>query len=341
MAKRATRRLGPATLALLGLLGCAGKASEQLREPTRSEVAELRYQFAESLVAEGNHELAVGYLQELVAASPQHPRLHLLLGVVLRDKGVYPAAEKELRLALRLRPGDAEAHTALGVLLLRTGRYDEAERAHRRAIELAPEVARYHNDLGFFLLVQRRLEEAKTVLEEALRRDPGMRRAYNNLGFVLGLMNQDDAARQAFGQAGSQALVYTNMGYLAELRGQPTRATNYYEKALRAERAYGPALANLRRLDPARYGSVPEVSGEPQEKVSAPANEPEEEAGDARELEGTDTKGEGGATNPSSQGAREDHRARPLGVGGGAAPRGRGRVLQGPTSGRPDGPLVR
>ncbi|MBK8481640.1 MAG: tetratricopeptide repeat protein [Proteobacteria bacterium] len=242
-----------------------------LRQPTARDVAGLRYEMVESLVAQGSYDAAVPLLNQLLLQHPRAARLHLLRGIVLREKRVLPAAESELRLAVRLNRNDPEAHAALGAVLMRQRRYREAERAHRQALALAPHFAAYHNDLGFCLLVQRRLPAARAALLQAVRLDATLRRAFNNLGLTLGLMGRSEEAREAFAQAGSRALALTNMGYVEELRGRPLAARRYYEQALREERGYRPALRNLHALEPGRALREPaaEVAPLPAEEEDA------------------------------------------------------------------------
>ncbi|MBW2736289.1 MAG: tetratricopeptide repeat protein [Deltaproteobacteria bacterium] len=258
-------------LMLLFMLGCAAQPKQaDLREPSERDVQHMRYQMAERLVQKRDYQSAAPYIRSLLQKFPKSARLHLLLGKVLRAKGVYKGAQQELKRALALAPTDADVHTALAVLFGFTKRYDAAERAHRRALELAPKIARHHNDFGAFLLARRRLKEAREALEEAIRLNPSMRRAFNNLGFVLGLMGEHEPAMKAFSQAGSRAAALTNMGVVAQLRGQPMSARRYYEKALQREQGYRPALKNLEALEPGRFGD------------ETPASQPKKETRDAK-----------------------------------------------------------
>ncbi|MBK6849409.1 MAG: tetratricopeptide repeat protein [Proteobacteria bacterium] len=283
-------------LALAGSVGCVRESPRGgLRQPTARDVAGLRYDMVESLVAQGSYDAAVPLLNALLTQHPRAARLHLLRGIVLREKRVLPAAESELRLAVALDGSDPDAHAALGAVLMRQRRYREAERSHRQACALAPRTAAYHNDLGFCLLVQRRLPAAREALLQAVRLDATLRRAFNNLGLTLGLMGRMEEARDAFAQAGSRALALTNMGYVEELRGRPLAARRYYEQALRQERSYAPALRNLRALEPGRR------IGEPAADVIPLATD--EEVGDVEAPEAIVDPGDGPAAARSAAGA--------------------------------------
>lgn len=317
--QRGARGWAVGVLLLGAATGCAREhARDGLRQPTARDVAGMRYELVESLVAQGSYDAAVPQLNALLAQHPRSARLHLLRGIVLREKRVLPAAESELRLALRLNGSDPEAHAALGAVLMRQRRFHEAERSHRQALALAPRTAAYHNDLGFCLLVQRRLPAARAALLEAVRLDASLRRAFNNLGLTLGLMGRLDEASDAFAQAGSRALALTNLGYVEELRGRPLAARRYYEQALRQQRDYAPARRNLRALEPGR-----EVEDSTPERRSMATDE---EVGDVDVADAITDPGDGPAA------AEPVGSAGPAGAAGPAAAAGPGgdqRLLQG------------
>ena len=102
-------------------------------------------------------------------------------------------------------------------------------------------------------------------MKEAIRLDPALRVAYNNLGFIFGMMDRDADALEAFKQAGGQAQTLTNMGLLAEMRGKPTSARRFYEKALTHRRDYKPALENLQALQPQLSTDSDAAAGAPAE----------------------------------------------------------------------------
>jgi len=223
---------------------------EEPREASAQEVAAMRLEMAATLVRQGDYEKALPYLKDLRIRFPKNARVHLLLGIVLREKGMHKPAHKEISMALKLSPKDPEALAAMGILLGLLKRYQEAEELHRQTVDLRSGEARYRNNLGFCLFLQKRYEDAEEEIREAIRLDPGMRRAYNNLGFIHGLQGHEDAAMQAFSQAGSRALALTNMGVVEELRGRPVSARHFYEKALKVQQGFKPALANLQAMDP-------------------------------------------------------------------------------------------
>jgi Flp pilus assembly protein TadD len=242
------------TLMLAGGCGAALTHADPTSPLDAREVSQLRYEMARRLVQQRDYEHALPYLQNLLRTRPDDLRLRLMHAEVLREKGMHRAAKRDLELILERAPKHAGANRALGVLLDLLGRHGQAERHHRRAVKAAPGDPRGHNNLGFCLFLQHRLEPAQKALSEAIRLDPSYRRAFNNLGFVYGLQGKRADAREAFNQAGSEALALNNLGMVEEMRGQPLQARRLYERALRVQPGYRPALRNLRALEVQIHG---------------------------------------------------------------------------------------
>jgi len=222
---------GALCLSLLGLsaLGCGGQAPGELKPEERQE---LRVEVAELLIQARSYDEAAPILRAALSRSPRDPRLHMLLGVTLRDKGVYREAERSLREAIKLQPLLAEAQGELGVLLSLTGRHELAIQAHQRSIELNDQVARSHNNLGFSYALMGQHELAITAFERALRLAPTDKRVYVNLGFSLGALKRDEEARRMLSQALSSAEVWHNLGLIYLKRGERGAAEIAYQRAL-------------------------------------------------------------------------------------------------------------
>jgi len=216
-------------LTVLALDGCATTAERPavadppLLEPTTAEIASLRADLAEMFVARGAFDAALPLLQEALRLAPRSARIHTLLGIVLRDRGVYAQAEQELKLALELEPGRASALSALGVLYDQEHRFEDAEQAHRDAVARARDCVKCWNNLGFSLFLERRDRAAIEAYEIALRLDPGARVIYNNLGFAYGRLGYEAAALRAFRQAGDEKRAQKNLALCRLLRARESR----------------------------------------------------------------------------------------------------------------------
>lgn len=208
-------------LALMLAAGCATASHVKKME---AEGEALRLDLAESYVHKKSYVAAIPLLRRSVDSDPKDPRAHVLFGVVLREQGLYPQAEKELKTATELKPSWARGWKELGVLHDLQRRPADAERAHRNALELAPKDAEVWNNLGFSLYVAGRTEEAIPALEKALALDPGLIVAYNNLGFAYGRAGRLDDAERSFRTAGGEQSVLVNMAIVHEKRGETDTA---------------------------------------------------------------------------------------------------------------------
>jgi tetratricopeptide (TPR) repeat protein len=72
------------------------------------------------------------------AKPPSGAQAHFDLGVRLGEQGKFGEAEKEFRMAIRLKAGWAEAHSRLGNALAGQKKYTEAEKEFQKAIRLKP-----------------------------------------------------------------------------------------------------------------------------------------------------------------------------------------------------------
>ena len=248
---------------LLGLLftlaaGCAAiqEKDDHLKKPSSRQIVRMRVQMAHEMVQKKDYKQALPYLRDLRRRYPKMAVVHLLMGIVLRDKLMFGPARAELKTALKLAPRAPEGHSAMGSLLDMEGKlqrkpnkHKAAEKYHREALKLAPKEPRYHNNLGFCLFLQKRYEDAESVVQEAIRLDPGMLMAFNNLGFILGMLDRKEEAMRAFGELGRHVAL-NNMGVVEEMKGRPLSARRYYERALREKKDFKHARANLAALEP-------------------------------------------------------------------------------------------
>jgi Flp pilus assembly protein TadD len=202
--------------------GCASTANLRKAE---EDGEKMRFELAETYVRKGAYAAAIPMLRREVIAHPKNDQVHTLYGIVLREQGLYPQAEKELRAALAIAPASPRALDAIGVLYDLMRRPDAAEAAHRSALAAAPASATYWNNLGFSLYVAKKNDEAIVALERALALDPGLVVAYDNLGFAYGRRGDDAGAERCFRTAGGELGTRLNMAIVYEQRGETERAS--------------------------------------------------------------------------------------------------------------------
>lgn len=196
---------------------------------------------------------------------PTESTLARRLGAVLHEQNRSTEAEKVLREALELAPGDAETYARLGSVLSNQGpeRWEDAENALRYAIELEPEFKQHGGRLA--TLLRRRadlategrdalLAEAKDLLEAALKDKPNSPQPYLELAQLLldsggDLERAGWAAKRAAKQ--SQRNDPTCMVLLARIEtrsGKLAEAERRLQKALKVKGHEAAAHAGLAEL---------------------------------------------------------------------------------------------
>lgn len=227
------------TLIPIALVAGCGASKQHLALQQQAE--NLPVELAEIYIAKGAPEAAIPLLRRIVAERPRDVKVRVMYATVLRDLGLYPQAQAQFGLALKLDPSYAPAHAGLGILYDLMRDSARAQRHHKRAVELAPGVAAFHNNLGFSLYLTGDTDGAIRELETALALDPALAIAYNNLGFAYGRRGEFDKAERSFRVVSDEPQALVNLSLVYDQAGQPERA-----RALR-ERAY--ALAPDLRPD--------------------------------------------------------------------------------------------
>lgn len=246
---RGLLRACPYVLCAASIGGCATLfPSEPLG---RSELVgrQLAADIAEVMANNHVYETAVPLLQQGIAEDPNNPRLHRVLGQVLRDRGVYDQSLQEMTVAYNMAPADADTAAGMGVLYDLMQRPVMAEAWHRHALDIDPDKAEFYNNLGFSMYLQQRYYESVGAFHESLRRNPNQQRVYNNLGFALARLDNQDAALRAFQQGGSRAAAMANLGVSYEMLGDMTEARRCYTQALKLDHRLETARRNLHNLD--------------------------------------------------------------------------------------------
>lgn len=175
-------------------------------------------------------------------------------GMLALVRGRCPEAETYLRQALALCDRDPHYWGNLSHALRGQGRHKEAEEAARRALMLS-DAADFWAHLGNCLFDQQRWEEAAEAYRHALARQPLDAQVWTNLGAVLQAAGRRDEAEQAFRQSltlrPDEPATLARYALLALERGEPRRAAELAEAALRRHPQLAPAwvvLGNARRL---------------------------------------------------------------------------------------------
>lgn len=195
----------------------------------------------------------------LGGCTPPGPRA-LLAGKRLLDERKYAEAAEQLRTAVTLMVTNAQAWNYLGLACQQSGQPVEAEKAYHRALILDHDLTEAHYNLGCLCLEQSKLEAARTEFTTFT-----LRRGNSPDGFLkLGTTQLRAAALEPPGAARARELGaaeksfddalalspqrpegLNGLGLVRLERGRAAEAAQYFNRALKQDPAYAPALLNL------------------------------------------------------------------------------------------------
>ncbi len=120
-----------------------------------------------------NYDEALPAAERMVAAAPDDLAVLEVAVAVANVAGAYAVAERHLRTALKLRPGDVAIVRPLALCLFNQKRYAEAEPFYRIVSAALPDSPRALVSLGACLAEIGKTEEAIRSFEHALELSPG------------------------------------------------------------------------------------------------------------------------------------------------------------------------
>ena len=130
--------------ALLALAGCAaspgasGASSADIMtasdEPEARRRARIRMELAIGYFEQGQTNVALDELKQVIAGDPNFPEAYNLRGLIYMRLNDMRLAEESFRRAVALNPRDANAQHNLGWMQCQQGRYDEASRTFDQAM---------------------------------------------------------------------------------------------------------------------------------------------------------------------------------------------------------------
>ena len=200
----------------------------------------LNYQYlvGSYLVRMGQSAAARDYLEAVVEARPWHPGALYNLGQALVLLGHRDAAQKYLDQAEAVRaqqakidhlentaralPDDPLSHAGLGFALRLAGRYNDAMHAYQVALHLDPGNVEILNNTASLCLIRGDTTLAIDYFRTIVQIQPAFVSAWLNLGSGYAMLNEPEAARQAW----QMALRYEPdhpiaKAYLAKISGGP------------------------------------------------------------------------------------------------------------------------
>lgn len=150
-------------------------------------------------------------------------------------EGNWEYAKRNLQLAAKIDPNNAEVHEAFALVYQSTGEYELAEESFKRALSSQPGLSRARNNYAAFLFSQGRMEQAEEeftrVTEDTLY--SGRPLAFINLGLARVRLGRAEGAEQAFARALAMdrrnPIALLELGYLRLAAGDPEAALQYYD----------------------------------------------------------------------------------------------------------------
>lgn len=123
----------------------------------------------------------------------QRAKVHAELGALYLQDGRHEVALEEARTAIEADADYAPAHSLLGLIYMSLRKSELAEKSLRRALQLAPGDPEINNNYGWYLCQNNRVRESygyfQTALGNPLYQTPA--KALTNLG-VCALMDKDE-----------------------------------------------------------------------------------------------------------------------------------------------------
>ena len=141
----------------------------------------------------------------------------------------WPAAEKEFKRSIELKPDYATAHHWYGfVYLVAMGRLDEAIASEKRAHELAPLSLGINSDLGLLFYLARNYDQAIELYNQTLEIDQNFAYSHWKLGLAYEKKGMYEQAiselHKAVGLSGRSTLARELLGYVYAVAGNSDEA---------------------------------------------------------------------------------------------------------------------
>ncbi len=234
----------------------------------------VQLQLADQQFRSGQLDKALLTLGKALEIDPNFPKLHVLRGEILAEKGQGQAAVAAYELALSMDPKVAEAHYHCGVQLERWGQFDKALGHYQAAHELDPANACYVVAMAEMLGQLNRTSDALGLIDKtlavqeqsvALRVTAGELCLSHN-DYASAVRYFREAARLATDDSGiirSLAMALYHSGKLDEARP--------YLEQLASQASRGDALAKGRTAGQALTGGLRARAGGPPQLSSTVA----------------------------------------------------------------------
>jgi type IV pilus assembly protein PilF len=179
-----TRGALVAVVALGGVLGLGGCASQQRDEKKKDDASTYNTQLGIAYLRQGDIPLAKEKLDRALKENPSNPEVHGARAMLFDRMGLPAQADREFKTALSLAPHDPDVSNNYAVYLCQNGRTDDGvrrfEEVARNALYRTPWVA--YTNAGVCLRTAKRNAEAGKNFKQALLIRPNFAEAAYQLG---------------------------------------------------------------------------------------------------------------------------------------------------------------
>ncbi|MFJ3774987.1 tetratricopeptide repeat protein [Streptomyces sp. NPDC090075] len=269
---RRAQLAGSAALLAIALTGGAiafGASGNSGTAPMASSSA-----VSPGLLASGSLDASIASLQAHLRTQPKDSDSWATLGLAYveqaRTKGDpsrYPQAEKSLKRALQITPGNDQALAGEAALAAARHEFAQALTYADQALKQNPYSADALSSRIDALVELGRYDDAAKAADLADRRKPGVP-VFTRYAYVRELRGDVKTARQVLRQAlstatskGDIAYVSAQLGLLAWNQGDYKSALDYYARALTADENYLPALEGRARAQAATGDRADAIKG--------------------------------------------------------------------------------
>ncbi|MEU9184497.1 hypothetical protein AB0D14_08010 [Streptomyces sp. NPDC048484] len=229
---------------------------------------------APELLAGGSLASSISALQSHLKAQPKDSGGWATLGIAYveqartgGDPSRYPQAQRALERSLKLSPDNDPALAGRAALAAARHEFPEALRYADKALDENAFSERALSIRIDALVELGRYKEASKAADEADSRRPGVP-VFTRYAYVHELRGDVRTARRVLEQAlagatapGDVAYVASSLGQLSWREGEYGTALKYYERALRADAAYLPALEGRARAQAANGDRAAAILG--------------------------------------------------------------------------------
>jgi len=202
------------------------------------ELAEARLALARILRSTGRHDAAAAEVEAALAGHPRADEVQRELGRTAERAGDLAEAERSLRAAASLRPGNWINWEDLGNFLARNGRYEDAREAYEQAAEVAPADVSMPREMLATYTLQVGEVEAAIELYESLPKPIRSPRLASNLATAYFFSERPDKWQRAEENYllavrlnPQDATCQANLGDLYQRLERPDEARQRYGKA--------------------------------------------------------------------------------------------------------------